>query len=323
MTGVLLSEQAWAGYGGQLQAAVPGLSWSTFDRDSQITPRYGESQDPPSIAWLTHDVFLSGLRDAFFAACHRLPELSYVQTATASADSDAFRALMGAGVRVASSHVTGLSIAEFVFGSVLEIFQGRQARAEQRRQRLWAQTDFREVAGSTWLIIGFGAVGGTLASRVRAFDGRVIGVRQTIRGDEAADLMLTLGDIEPHIPGADVVVLCAPPSAATRGLVDADFLARMKPDSVLVNVARGALVDDHALLEALSRGTPAHAVLDVFTEEPLPSDSPWWDHPAVTVSPHTSGCGSGRYQRAADMFAANLRRYLAAEPLRYEIALDA
>ena len=118
-----------------------------------------------------------------------------------------------------------------------------------------------------------------------------------------------LGDV---LPDADVVVLARPAPAVGEGpVVDGAFCAAMRPGSLLVNVARGSLVDDDALLAALDRGVPEHAVLDVFTTEPLPADHPYWVHPRVTVTPHTANGGFGRYRRAAELFAANLRRYAA------------
>jgi glyoxylate/hydroxypyruvate reductase A len=107
-----------------------------------------------------------------------------------------------------------------------------------------------------------------------------------------------------------VVVLAAPATRETKNLVDADFLSRMKPRSLLVNVARGTLVDDNALLESLDSGHVSAAVLDVFRTEPLPDDHPFWSHPSIRVTPHNAAGGTGRIQRQADLFKENLDRYL-------------
>jgi glyoxylate/hydroxypyruvate reductase len=113
--------------------------------------------------------------------------------------------------------------------------------------------------------------------------------------------------------------LCAPGATDTFHLVDEAMLASVREGAVLVNVARGSLVDEDALIRALDAGQLAHAVLDVFATEPLPADSPLWDHPRVTVTPHSSGGGLGRYRRSAEVFAANLTRYLNHEPLLHEV----
>jgi phosphoglycerate dehydrogenase-like enzyme len=118
------------------------------------------------------------------------------------------------------------------------------------------------------------------------------------------------------------VVLSAPATPATHHLVDAGFLAAMRPRSVLVNVARGDLVDEAALLAALDTGAPGTAVLDVTADEPLPPESPLWTYPGVVVTPHSSGRGRGRFDRAVDEFLDNLARYRAGEPLRSELAVE-
>jgi phosphoglycerate dehydrogenase-like enzyme len=158
-----------------------------------------------------------------------------------------------------------------------------------------------------------GHIGRAVADRVRAFDGRVIGVRRTPGPDT-----ITPAEVPAALPEADVVVLSRPGPANQPGpalahepaLVNVTFLQKMKPGSLLVNVARGSLVDEPALLDALDRGVPEHAILDVFSTEPLPPDSPLWTHPRVTVTPHSSNGGIGRYRRAAELFGHNLRRYL-------------
>jgi phosphoglycerate dehydrogenase-like enzyme len=117
-----------------------------------------------------------------------------------------------------------------------------------------------------------------------------------------------------------VVVLTLPGGDATRHLVDAGFLAAMRDDAVLVNVARGSIVDEAALLAALDGGRPDFAVLDVVADEPLPPESPLWSHPRIVVTPHSSSGGHGRFARSADLFADNVRRYLAGDPLRHEVS---
>jgi len=118
---------------------------------------------------------------------------------------------------------------------------------------------------------------------------------------------------------ADVVVLAAPATPATVDLVDASFLAGLKQNCVLVNVSRGTLVDEDALVAGFDSGRPAVAVLDVFRTEPLPDAHPFWSHPSVRVTPHNAAGGVGRLQRQAELFAANLDRYLAGDPLLNDI----
>lgn len=118
---------------------------------------------------------------------------------------------------------------------------------------------------------------------------------------------------------ADVVVLAAPATAETADLVDAGFLAMMKPGSLLVNVARGSLVDDDALIAALDSGHLTAAILDVFRDEPLPADHPFWSHPSIRITPHNAAGGTGRLRRQADLFRENLDRYITRRPLRNDV----
>ena len=120
----------------------------------------------------------------------------------------------------------------------------------------------------------------------------------------------------------DVLVLCAPLTAETRHIANAAVFARMQPGTVLVNVGRGPLVDEPALLAALDRDAPAHAVLDVFATEPLPADSPFWTHPKVTLTPHSSGMSLGNAARNDVLFLDNLRRFVAGEPLAHEATAE-
>jgi phosphoglycerate dehydrogenase-like enzyme len=164
-------------------------------------------------------------------------------------------------------------------------------------------------------VIGLGAIGTAVARRARAFDATVLGVRRTPRGDEPVDELVSLDAVD----RADVIVLAAPATPTTIGMVDDTFLRRMRPGSVLVNVGRGSLVDEAALVRALDRGIPEVALLDVTATEPLPADSPLWAHPRVVLTPHSSALGSGRHARAAEVFVENLRAYLRDEPLRHVV----
>ena len=127
--------------------------------------------------------------------------------------------------------------------------------------------------------------------------------------------MVTPAQFLEVIADADVVALCAPATPETHHIANADAFGRMKAGSVLVNVGRGALVDEPALLAALAAGAPGHAVLDVFEVEPQPADSPFWDHPQVTMTPHAAGMSSGNAPRNDALFLANLGHYLAGRPL--------
>ena len=134
-----------------------------------------------------------------------------------------------------------------------------------------------------------------------------------------ADEMLTPARLRERLPEADVVVLALPLTPDNRGMVDADFLAALTPGrTVLVNVARGGHVDEAALIAGLAAERPAHAILDVFAREPLPADSPFWDHPQVSLTAHAAPWSDGLVARGDAQFLVNLRRFVAGEPLLNE-----
>ncbi|MDQ3107158.1 MAG: D-2-hydroxyacid dehydrogenase, partial [Actinomycetota bacterium] len=213
-----------------------------------------------------------------------------------------------------------IPISEYVLRAVLDHYQRPGEWAASSAERAWRRHEFREVHGTTWLVVGLGSIGAATAVRARAFGAKVIGVRRSPTGDEPVDVMIRPAEVLAHVGEADVVVLAAPATPETRHLVDAAFLAAMKPQSLLVNIARGALVDEDALVVALDRGTTIEAaVLDVTATEPLPADSPLWDHPRLIITPHDAAGGTGRLDRSAELFGENLRRYAAGEPLLHEV----
>jgi len=303
VTRVQISEEARGLWGDRIHAVVA---------DAEFVGRDGE------VGWLSVDV-LRKPDTEFIDALLASDGLRWVQSAGAGYDTWHFQELLRRGVRLSTAHVNNVPIAEFVIREVMDRFQRadrwRAAGAEHR----WEHHEWREVAGSTWLVIGLGAIGTAVAERARAFGCTVIGVRRSPTGDEPVDEMIAPDAMTAALPRSDVVVLTLPATDETTNLVDDGFLAAMRPDAVLVNVARGSIVDEAALVRALDAGRPDFAVLDVVSEEPLPPDHFLWSHPKVVVTPHTSSGGHGRFARGADLFAENLRRYLAGEPLLHEV----
>ena len=293
-----------------------GLRWLRLADNGQLN---GPADARPEVAWLSSDLFFGGLIERFFEIVEAAPDFRWLQSAAAGVDLDHYARLMSRGARMCNAHLTAIPIAEYVLRAVLDVFQDadrwRAARADGR----WEHHNFREVWRSRWLVIGLGAIGTETARRARAFEAHVTGVRRHPTGDEPVDAMISPAEVPAALPEADVVVLAAPATPETENLVDDAFLAAMKPDSVLVNVARGKLVDDEALLRALDGDRLAAAVLDVFNTEPLDPSHPYWTHPKVVLTPHSSGGGIGRWDRGAELFCDNLRRLLADEPLVNEV----
>lgn len=272
------------------------------------------------VAWATADLFGQGAPiRPFFGFVRRSQSLRWLQSPAAGVDDPLFADLVSRGVRVSNAHVNSIPIAEFVLRAALDAFQRADLWREAQNERAWKRHDFRELWQSTWLVIGVGSIGSEVSRRAQAFGAHVIGVRRNPSGDEPVDEMVSPSEVIGILPMVDVIVVSAPATPATTKLVNRTFLAAMKPGSVLINVARGSLVDETALVEALDRGVPGFAVLDVFESEPLPSDHALWSHPKVAVTAHNAAGGTSRYGRAAELFVDNLGRYLSGEPLHNEV----
>jgi len=207
-------------------------------------------------------------------------------------------------------------LAEFALFGLLAFTKGLPRLLADKQARRWEHYPTAELAGATLLVVGLGLIGEEVARLGKAFGMRVIAVNSTGRTDSPyVDEIRTsrfLGDL---LPVAQGVVLTLPLTEQTRGMIDAAAISRMHSGAVLVNVGRGGVLDEPALVQALEEGRLAGAALDVFAAEPLPPDSPLWDLPNVLISPHTAGLSVRENERIVALFTENLRRYLAGNDL--------
>ncbi|HEX2849824.1 MAG TPA: D-2-hydroxyacid dehydrogenase [Acidimicrobiales bacterium] len=320
---ILLTERAAADFGHRILDVAPDatlvrmLGDGALDDDGRPVAWEDAAVE---VAWPTSDLFDGGPLRPFFAFLLRSETLRWVQSPAAGIDAPVFAQVVRRGVRLTNAHIADVAISEYVLRAVLDHYQRPEEWRAAQAAGAWRRHEFREVAGTTWLVVGIGSIGNAVAERARAFGARVVGVRRSPTGREAADLVVAPPALGEHLPTADVVVLAAPGGPATERLVDAEFLARMKAGSVLVNIARGSLVDEAALLTALDTGIPEAALLDVTATEPLPPESRLWSHPRVVLTPHNAATGTGRFERLAALFCENLARYRAGEPLLNEVA---
>jgi phosphoglycerate dehydrogenase-like enzyme len=274
----------------------------------------------PEVTWLSGDVMQQRLIDRYFDLVDAHDSVKWLQTLHAGLDHPRYPAVFAKGIRVSNSNAQAPAIAEYIIGNVLAIFQPLAEQQALQAAGQWKALRFREIAGSRWLIIGLGNIGLETARRAKAFGAHVTGVRRSAFSDAALDQMVTPADMAAHLPAADVVVLSCPLTTATENLVDAGFIAAMKTGSTLVNIGRGGLIDDAALLSGLERDQPGHAVLDVFRSEPLPTQDPYWGHEKVRLTAHSSNAGSGTVGRGDELFLGNLERYEAGEKLINEVS---
>lgn len=268
---------------------------------------------PGAEALFLWDFFSDVVRDAW----PRADRLRWVHVAAAGVDRLLFPELVASDVVVTNARgVFDQPIAEYVLAMILAVAKDLPGTYARQAERRWEHRETRTVVGSTALVVGTGAIGRRIARVLRAVGMEVTGAGRTARrGDPDFGEVVPSGDLAAHVGRADHVVVVAPLTEQTRGLVDADVIAAMKPGSHLVNVGRGPIVDEEALLEALRSGHLAAASLDVFVTEPLPADSPLWSTPGVTVSPHMSGDALGWRETLAGQFSDNAARWLDGEPL--------
>jgi phosphoglycerate dehydrogenase-like enzyme len=209
-------------------------------------------------------------------------------------------------------------VAEFVLARVLEHAKLLPDLAAQQRSKTWKMAPGRRVEGLTLAVVGYGHIGREVARRARAFGMNVIGIVR--RMPEAVENGIELcTDLERGIASADVVVLCAADRAKNHGMINDQTFAAMKPGALFVNVARGALVDEQALLGALRSGHLAAAALDVTGLEPLPAEHPFWEMPSVRLSFHSASTQDGMLPRRLEIFTANLTRWLTGKPLWHAV----
>ncbi len=224
-------------------------------------------------------------------------------------------------VLTSASGVHPIQITEHIFAMLLAFARRlcRAVRAQERhewiRHNRWG--DIFELYGKTMVLVGVGAIGARVAEVATAFGMHVLGVRRNPQ--QSAPEVAAM--FAPHqllevLPEADFVVLTIPLTHETRGMIGERELRAMKPTAYLINIGRGGLVDEGALIRALREGWIAGAGLDVFETEPLPQDSPLWDMENVIITPHYAGLTPHYHERAMAIFLDNLRRYMAGEPLR-------
>src|SRR5215211_6149656 len=250
------------------------------------------------------------------------PNLRWVQASMAGAGEVAKNAgLQETGVVVTTaSGVYSVPLAEFVVMALLQHAKDLDRLRRDKAEKIWRQTHTDTLEGKTLCIVGMGNIGRAIAERVRPFGTRVVGVKRSVREDDPArrhaDELYATDRLHDALGEADYVAVTLPGTPETRHLVDAGAIGAMKPGAYFVNVGRGTVVDEGALVEGLKRGHLAGAALDVFEVEPLPEGSPLWELENVIISPHATDMVPVLInERQTDLFCENLRRYLAGEPL--------
>ena len=237
-----------------------------------------------------------------------MPRLKVVQTVTAGVDH--VRPFVPEGVLLCNGRgIHDASTAELAVALVLASMRGIPGFVRAQDRGEWAPVRAQSLADRTVMILGYGSVGEAIERRLEGFEVDIVRVARSAR-----DGVHGVDELEKLLPEADVVILIVPITDETRGLVDSAFLRRMKAGALLVNVARGPVVDTAALLDALDSGH-VHAALDVTDPEPIPAGHPLWEAPNLLVSPHVGGASSAMWPRANRLLRRQLQRFAAGEPL--------
>ncbi|MEQ9125271.1 MAG: NAD(P)-dependent oxidoreductase [Alphaproteobacteria bacterium] len=315
-------DAALAHIGPRFEALGLDLEVATFDKDGFYTIG-GERKAPEEVeidyVWFSQQINRDGALKTVFDMALRTKRIGVLQTFNAGLDNPFYAKLSAKGARILNSSAQGVAIAEYTIGQVMAVLQPIEEQRRMQAAKEWRITRFREISQTHWLIAGFGPIGSAIAHRIKAFGAEVSVLRRSRAFSEDADRIGVLADAAEFAKDADVIVLACPLNDATRGMADEAFFKAVKPGAILVNIARGGLIDDKAMIAALDDGRVETAILDVFHTEPLPEDDPLWTHPKVRLTPHTSFAGDGGPGRWEALFLDNIARFANGEPLLQEI----
>jgi phosphoglycerate dehydrogenase-like enzyme len=272
------------------------------------------------------DVFIGwSLRPEQFVAARKL---RWIHSPAAAVHQLMYPELVQSNVVITNSTgIHGPVVAEHAIALLLGLAKRLPQAMQYQAKHEWSQDQLwhgsprpREVADSTVLVIGMGGIGREFTRRAKALGMRVLAVRENpVKGVDGADAVYGSSQLDEILAQADYVLLCTPVTPATTGIMNASRLSKMKADAYLINVARGPLIDEGALLDALQHRRIAGAALDVFNQEPLPADSPFWSLDNILITPHTAAVTERLWERHYRLIVDNMNRFMAGLPLLNEV----
>ncbi len=240
------------------------------------------------------------------------PNLKWIQSCSSGVGHILDLELIDAGVQLTNAAgVHADALAESILAAILFRAKNLRQRIDNQNNKVWQELHCTELTGQTLTIIGTGKIGVEAARRAKAFGMCTVGIRSTAIPAEHFDDVYAQKDLLQALAVADFVVIACPLTNETRGMIGARELASMKPSSYLINIARGKIIDDDALLSAVTSGQISGTFLDALTEEPLPKSHPFWDTPGITVIPHDSHSSPKIGDNIITVFTENLRRFVA------------
>jgi phosphoglycerate dehydrogenase-like enzyme len=323
LTTLLVSPTFLHRYRAQVEQAAPGLEFVVLpeDGDARLSDADCALAD---IAYFSGDIF-PGLSRSFFAAAQSAANLKWIHVFNAGVDNPVFQRLLERGIRLTtSSGSTAQPIAQTAIAGMLMLSRGFEHWGEAQSRHAWeplrAADTPADLAGQTMVVYGLGAIGSEIARLARSIGLYVIGIRRSLlRPGDPVDELRPPWALPELLPRTDWLALACPLTEETRHLIARDQLAALPPTARILNIARGEVIDEDALIEALREKRIAGAYLDVFRTEPLPAESPLWGMPGVIVTPHNSAAALGNEGRASAFFLRNLKAWVAGEPMENEV----
>jgi phosphoglycerate dehydrogenase-like enzyme len=275
-------------------------------------------------AFFSPDVFPDFSRQ-FFSAARKSARLKWLHVFNVGIDHPIYAEMLERGVRLTtSSGSTAVPIAHTAIAALLMLARNFPRWIDAQRNRVWRPMQGNEVpadlSGQTALILGLGHIGREVARMAKALGLYIVGTRRTLRAvDNPVDELHAPDKVAHLLPRAQWLIIACPLTDETRGLIDAEAIARLPRGARIINIARGEIIQEPALIAALASGHLAGAYLDVFQQEPLPPDSPLWAMPNVLITPHNSGAAAGNDRRVFEIFRENLGRWMRGEALLNEV----
>jgi D-2-hydroxyacid dehydrogenase (NADP+) len=298
-----LPEKARQTYFEQLSRDFPGVTVNLVDHHSKVDPYIGSV-----------DILVTFGPHMADHVLEKAARLKWIQALGTGVDGICDRPALREGIVVTNMHgLHGDAMPEAAFAAMLSLARDLPRVVRSQARHAWDRFPARLLAGKTVGILGVGAIAQALAPRCKAFGMKVVGITSSPRDLPGFDRMAPRAQLGQAVQDLDYLVILAPYSQETHGMVSAQVLKAMKRGSFLVNLARGGVVDETALIEALRGGQLAGAALDVFATEPLPADHPFWDMPNVIVTPHLGGFHDEYAQQTLPVVEENLRKFLAGD----------
>lgn len=256
------------------------------------------------------EVFVTYGNDVTTELIARAPKLKWISCLSAGVENFPFEQLQVKGIFVTNARgIHKIQMAEYAIAMLLQVYRNSKTIIENERKKVWEKVRVNEITGKTMIILGTGAIGGETARLAKAFRMKTIGVSRSGKQVEHFDEVYKTDELKRILPEADFIVSVLPSTKETKHLLTYEHFDAMKESAVFLNMGRGDLFKEKDLLRAIREGVLSHAILDVFNEEPLPENHPFWEEENITVTPHISGLSPEYVKRALEIFETNLTVY--------------